>query len=92
MNSPTVIVKKFEKKINLKKKLFILTLNIEKKIIYFLRFCLCIFESDTVKSDCPVQIIRKMIKYLKIYYKLLVYLTSFTVVFFGDIKKIYKKL
>ena len=31
MNSPTVIVQKFEKKINLKKKLFILTLNIEKK-------------------------------------------------------------
>ena len=25
----------------------------------FLRFCLCIFESDTVKSDCPVQIFRK---------------------------------
>ena len=25
---------------------------VEKKI--FLRFCLCIFESDTVKSDCPV--------------------------------------
>ena len=21
----------------------------------FLRFCLCIFESDTVKSDCPLQ-------------------------------------
>ena len=21
----------------------------------FLRFCLCIFESDTVKSDCPKQ-------------------------------------
>ena len=44
------------------------TLNIicfvEKKI--FLRFCLCIFESDTVKSDCPVQIFRKMIKDLKI--------------------------
>ena len=32
MNSPTVIVQKFEKKINLKKKnSFILTLNIEKK-------------------------------------------------------------
>ena len=28
------------------------------------RFCLCIFESDTVKSDCPVQIFRKMMKYL----------------------------
>ena len=24
------------------------------------------FESDTVKGDCPVQIFRKMIKYLKI--------------------------
>ena len=32
----------------------------------FLRFCLCISESDTVKSDCPIQIFRKMIKYLKI--------------------------
>ena len=21
----------------------------------FLRFCFCIFESDTVKSDCPMQ-------------------------------------
>ena len=46
-----------------------LTLNIiyfvEKKKL-FLRFCLCIFESDTVKSDCPVQIFRNMIKYLKI--------------------------
>ena len=30
----------------------------------FLRFCL--FESGTVKSDCPVQIFRKMMKYLKI--------------------------
>ena len=38
---------------------------VEKNNI-FLRFCLCIFESDTVKSDCPVQIFRKMIKYLKI--------------------------
>ena len=27
---------------------------------------MCIFESDTVKSDCPVQISRKMIKYLKV--------------------------
>ena len=45
------------------------TLNIicfiEKNNI-FLRFCLCIFDSDTVKSDCPVQIFRRMIKYLKI--------------------------
>ena len=30
----------------------------------FLRFCLCIFESDTVKSDCNIQIFRKMMKYL----------------------------
>ena len=28
----------------------------------FLRFCLCIFESDTVKSDCPMQIFRKIVK------------------------------
>ena len=39
---------------------------VEKNNI-FLRFCLCIFENDTVKSDCFVQIFRKMIKYLKIY-------------------------
>ena len=26
-----------------------------KKRKIFLRFCLCIFESDTVKSDCPMQ-------------------------------------
>ena len=31
-----------------------------------MRFCLCIFDSDTVKSDCHVQIFRKMMKYLKI--------------------------
>ena len=37
-----------------------------KKIMFFFRFCLCIFESDTIKSDCPVQIFRKMMKYLKI--------------------------
>ena len=40
------------------------TLNIiclvEKKI--FLRLCLCIFESDSVKNDCPVQIFRKIMK------------------------------
>ena len=28
-----------------------------------MRFCLCIFESDTVKSDCPIQNFRKMMKY-----------------------------
>ena len=27
-----------------------------------MKFCLCIFESDTVKSDSPVQIFRKMFK------------------------------
>ena len=30
----------------------------------FLRFCLCIYESDTVKSNFPVMIFRKMMKYL----------------------------
>ena len=87
MNPPTIIFCKVEKKL-ITKIIFIFyppTLNI---ICYlgknniFLRFCLCIFESDTVKSDCPVQ----MIKYLKIQYRLLVYLTSFTV-FSGDTKK-----
>ena len=42
-----------------------LTYFVEKNNI-FLRICLCIFESDAVKSDCPVQIFRKMMKYLKI--------------------------
>ena len=32
----------------------------------FMKFCLCIFEIDTVKSDSPVQIFRKMIKCSKI--------------------------
>ena len=54
-----------------------------------MRFCLCIFESDTVENDCPVQILKKMMKYLKMEYKLLVYLTSFTV-FSGYIKKALK--
>ena len=54
----------------------------------FFRFCLGIFESDTVKSDCPVQIFREMMKYIKIK----VYLTSFTRFFSGDINtKLYKK-
>ena len=45
----------------LKKKLLFYppTLNIicfvEKKNSIFFRFCLCIFESDTVNSDCPMQ-------------------------------------
>ena len=50
-----------------------------KKNKIFLRVCLCFFESDTVKSNCPVQIFRKMIKYSKIEYRLLVYHTSLTV-------------
>ena len=45
----------------------------------FLRFCHCIFESDTVKSDCTVQIIRKMMIYLKI--------TLLVLLFSGDIKE-----
>ena len=32
---------------------------------YFLRVCLFFFESDTVKSDCPIQIFRKMKKIFK---------------------------
>ena len=35
-------------------------------IFFILKFFLCIFESDTVKSDCPVRIFRKMMKYFKI--------------------------
>ena len=68
-------------------RLLILFVSLKKKI--FLRFCLRIFESGTVKTDCPV---RKLIKYLKIQYRLLVYLTSFAVFFrnSGEIKK--KKL
>ena len=53
----------------------------------FLRFCQCIFESDTVKSDCPVQIFRKKMKYIKIKYRQLVNLTSFTVFFWRYLKK-----
>ena len=37
-----------------------------------LRFCLCIFESDTVKSDCPLQenyeIFKDLIKTLGLLY------------------------
>ena len=47
---------------------------------------MCIFESDTVKSDCPVQIFGKMMNYLKIQYRLLVF-TLLVLLFFGDIKK-----
>ena len=51
----------------------------------------CIFESDTVKSDCPIQISRKMMEYLKFLYRLLVYLTSFTVCS-GNIKRMLWKM
>ena len=50
-----------------------------------MRFCLCIFESDTVKSDCPIQIL----VYDKIFKDLIqtvgLPITSFTNT--GDIKK-----
>ena len=40
---------------------------------------MCIFESDTVESDCPIQTFRKMMKYIN---------TSLVLLFFsGDIKK-----
>ena len=58
------------------------TLNIYvwlKKNYIFLRFCLCIFENGTVKSDGPVQIFRKMMKFLKI--------TLLVLLFSGDIKE-----
>ena len=46
----------------------------EKKSIFEVLFVY--FESDTVESDCPIQSFRKMMKYLKIKYRLLVYLTN----------------
>ena len=62
------------------------TLNIicfvEKKKI--LRFCLCIFESDTVKSDCPMQENYELFKDL--IQSMLVYFTSL-IVCSGDIKQ-----
>ena len=58
-----------------------------------MRFCLCIFESDTVKSDCPVQIFRTNGEIFKDLIQTVgFYLTSFAVVFFsGDIIKKLKK-
>ena len=44
------------------------------------------FESDTIKSDCPVQILRKLMKYQ---YRLMVYITS--LLFFSRDFKINKK-
>ena len=68
-----MIFRKVEIKSNLISKIIFIfyppTLNIigfVEKNNLFLRFCMCIFESDTVKSDCPVQLFRKMMKYLKI--------------------------
>ena len=49
-----------------------------------MRFCLCIFESDTVKIEYHVQIFRKNMKYLK---TVGVYLTSFTVFLLEIFKK-----
>ena len=54
-----------------------------------LRFRLCSFESDTVRSDCPPQSLGEIMKYLNIQYRLLVYFASFTVCS-GDIKKALK--
>ena len=51
-------------------------------------FCLCIFESDTVKSDCPMQENYELFKNL--IESLLVYFTSL-IVCSGDIKKKKKK-
>ena len=45
------------------KKNYLLTLNIicsVERNNTFLRFCMCILESDTAKSDCPIQIFRKL--------------------------------
>ena len=99
MNPPTVIFRKVEKKkinnlIFLKKNFLFYppTLNINCLVEInniFLRFCLCIFESDTVKSDCPVQIFRKKMKYLKI--TLLVLLFVLEILKKNNKKKLYKK-
>ena len=60
MNPPSVILRKVGKK-NLISKKFFFILSADSKW-----FFLCIFESDTVKSDNLGQIFRKMMKYLKI--------------------------
>ena len=95
-NPLTVIFQKEEKIISQTIFIFyLLTLNIiclvEKKNNIFFRFCLCIFESDTVKRDCLIQMFREMMKYIKIYYILLVYLTSFTVFVLEILKKLQNK-
>ena len=57
-NPYTVIFWKEEKK-NSKIIFFILSADSKYYCFdeknFFLRFCPCVFESDTVKSDCPVQ-------------------------------------
>ena len=61
----TVIFRKAEKKKILKLCLFFIR---RLKILFVLlknNICLCNFESDTVKSDCPVQIFRKNDKIFK---------------------------
>ena len=55
-NPPSVIFRKVERKII--SKIIFLFYPPTLSIICFLkkmRFCLCIFETDIVKSDCPVQ-------------------------------------
>ena len=65
------------------------TLNIicfvEKNDI-FLRFCLYFMRETLLKVIALSRFLGKMIRYLNFIYRLLVYLTSFTV-FSGDIKK-----
>ena len=61
-NPPILIFQKVGKKLISKN----FCLFYPPKNCLFLRFCLCIFESDTIKIDCPVEIFRKMMKYLKI--------------------------
>ena len=48
---------------------------------------MCIFESDTVKSECPVQIFRKMVKYFKDLIQTVVFTLLVLLFFSGDIKK-----
>ena len=74
MLRPTVIFWKVEKNSKIFFLFHPLTLNIicfvEKKI--FLRFGLCIFENDTVKSDCPmeenIEIFKDLIQFVGLLY------------------------
>ena len=60
-NPPTVIFRKEEKNKKIKKSniiFYILSTDSNFQLLRWkkkLRFCLCIFESDTVKSDSPMQ-------------------------------------